>query len=164
MNKIFAITTHHEEPVDAAEAWERNGVCAIGFVRKGNLRRLKGEQFNRDIQLFLEIEKDDLILAYATGNMIAYVGQVVDGKCLYNDRNEVGKKAEFYYPNQFRVEWWPEPNHFQRTDFPQFFSKQLGKRGRTVVRLDLGGYSFAKAVGMIRTCANTNSAATDLNE
>ena len=81
MNNIFAITTHHEKPVDAAEAWERNGVCAIGFVRKGNLRRLKGEQFKRDIQLFLEIEKDDLILAYATGNMIAYVGQVVDGKC-----------------------------------------------------------------------------------
>jgi len=26
MNNIFAITTHHEKPVDAAEAWERNGV------------------------------------------------------------------------------------------------------------------------------------------
>lgn len=164
MNDVFAITTHHDEPVDAAEAWKRNGVCAIGFIRKRNLRHIKRTRFNRDIRLFLEIDKHDLILAYATRNMIAYVGQVIDGKCLYNDRNEVGDTSRFDYPNQLRVKWWSEPHHFQRTDLPQFFSAQLGKRGKTVVKLDLGSYSFGKAVEAIRACANSNSAATGPDE
>jgi hypothetical protein len=163
MNNIFAITTHHEDPIGAAEAWKRDGVCAIGFVRKGkSLRRLDIDILNGECRLFLKITKGDLILAYATGNMIAYIGEVVDGKCLYNNRNEVGDS--FDYPNQFKVKWWPEPNHYQRTDLPQFFSDQLGRRGKTVVRLELGSYSVARAINAIKACANTNSARAELNE
>ena len=117
---------------------------------------------NGDSQLFLQIGEGDLVLAYATGNMIAYVGEVSDGKCSFDAKNEIGR--EFDYPNQLRVTWWDEPNHFKRTDLPAFFSEQLGKRGKTVVRLDLGNYSLAKFTDVVRACANSGSAAPELNE
>ncbi len=139
----------------------RNGVCAIGFTEKGDLRRLAPSSLNRDTQLFLEIGKGDLILAYATGNMIAYVGDVVDGANLFNTKNEVDR--DFDYHNQKRVAWWDEPNHFKRTNILPF-SDQLGKRGKTVVRLDLGPYSFDKAIEVIKACAITGSASSELNE
>ena len=68
MNSIYAITTHHDKPSDAAEAWRELNVCAIGFRRYGVLTKGKLEDLSKDAQLFLKIKKGDLILAYAMGN------------------------------------------------------------------------------------------------
>ncbi len=162
MNKIYAITTHDKEPFKAAEAWKRNGLCAIGWINEGNLKNLNRNHLNQNMKLFLEIEKGDVILAYSTRNTIAYVGDVVDGQYIHDISNKVGH--DYGYPNQLSVQWWQEPKHFKRMDLPPFFSSQLGKRGRTVVCLDLGNYGFAKALDVIKACANTNSASSELNE
>ena len=40
MSDIWAIVTHHEDPDEAAEAWRREGVCAIGWDYGFDLRRV----------------------------------------------------------------------------------------------------------------------------
>jgi len=83
MNNIYAIVTHHEYPDEAAEAWKREGVCAIGWSDYGNLLKDRPKllrydpSFAKERQLFLSIRKGDVILAYSKRNTIAYVGTVV---------------------------------------------------------------------------------------
>ena len=140
MNSIWAITTHHERPGDAAEAWRECNVCAIGFVRYRNLKRAKREDLILDSQRFLEIKKGDLVLAYPGGNRIAYVGEIEDGKYERTAKNVVGLDEDdggFEYPNQYKVNWYDRPYDFSRKDLPPFLLNQLGKRGRTVVQIDL---------------------------
>lgn len=158
MKSIFAIVTHHEEPEAAAEAWKREGVCAIGW---GDLMRKPRKALDTHAAIardrFGEIKRGDLVLAYSTGNTIALVGDVTSG-WFRNEKNEVGAKGKFEYANQRRVKWWSKTRDFDRRQLPPFFSDQLGKRGQTIVKLDYHGYTFDKVVEIIRVCARSDSA------
>jgi hypothetical protein len=164
MGNIFSIVTHDKDPEGAAKAWERDGVCAIGWSRYGNLkksRNIKGRAATaRD--LFIGMRKGDVVLAYSTGNTIAYVGYV-RGEYKYNNSNEVGVSTKFAYANQRKVEWWRRPRYFDRRDLPQWISSQLGKR-KTITEIDLRGYGFEAALKIIRTCARVGSALSDFED
>jgi hypothetical protein len=152
---------------DAAEAWRECGVCAIGWVRYGNLRKVKQEEMPSEVQQFLKIKKGDLILAYAAGNRIALVGEVEDGKYMHTEKNVIGLDEDdggFGYPNQYRVRWYDKPHDFSRKDLPSFLTAQLGKRGRTVVPLNLYKRSFDEAKRIILTSAASESLSYDINE
>jgi hypothetical protein len=167
MNGIYAITTHHDRPSDAAEAWRECNVCAIGFTRYGNLKKAKQSELPSDVQLFLKIKKDDLVLAYAGGNRIAYVGEIENGEYLRTQKNIVGLKEDdggFEYPNQYRVKWYDKPYDFSRKDLPPFLLDQLGKRGRTVVRIELNRRSFDEVKQIIMTNARSGSLSYEINE
>lgn len=167
MNSIYALTTHHERRDDAAEAWHELNVCAIGFVRFGNLGRAKEEDLPSDVRAFLKIKKGDLVLAYAAGNRIAYVGEIVDGKYLHRTNNVVGLDEDdggFGYPNQYEVKWFDKPYDFSRKDLPDYLWKQLGKRGRTVVPLKLYRRSFDQVKQIILAAARSGSLSYDINE
>ena len=116
MKNIFCITTHINSKNEAAEEWKRTGVCAIGFHRKGNLKKLKQDNIHPQAKLFLEIKKGDVVLAYAGNSMIAYVGEVVNGKHIYNDKNKIGGEKNFGSPNQLKVKWRSEPHNFNRKE------------------------------------------------
>jgi len=167
MNSIYAITTHHERLDDAAEAWRECNVCAIGFVRYGNFKKAKPEELPSDAKSFLKIRKGDLILAYAAGNRIALVGEIENGKYMHTQKNVVGLDEDdggFGYPNQYIVRWYDKPYDFSRKDFPSFLRDQLGKRGRTVVPLNLYKRSFDEVKQIILATAASGSLSYDINE
>lgn len=167
MNSIYAITTHHKRPSEAAEAWREVNICAIGFTRAGKLTDAKIEDLPKDAQLFLKIKKGDLILAYAMCNRIAYVGEIENGEYIHTHENVVGldgKDGGFGYPNQYKVKWFEKPRDFSRIDLPDFLRKQLGKRGRTVVPINLNRRSFDEIKQIILVCARSESLSYDINE
>jgi hypothetical protein len=149
MSSIFAITTHHEDKDKAAEAWHQCGVCAIGWE--------PGE--NEQAKLFREIDKGDLVLAYSGGNTIAFVGEAT-GRYVEDEKNVVGrtkKSGGFGYCYQQKVRWYDKPCHFPRADLPPWMRDQLGKPFKTVVRLELGRWSFDEAREIILTTAKSGS-------
>lgn len=158
MGYIYVIITHHEEPVEVAEDWRRAGVCAIGYNYDGNIQKRRKDELGAAERTFLEINKGDVILAYAKRNMIAYVGNVIDERKHYSTRNKIG-----YYPNQIRVNWWAEPHHFSRWDLPKALAKQLGIHGKAVTKLNLDGYGFDETIRLIRD-ARSGSLLTRPNE
>lgn len=167
MNRIFAIVTHHKRPDDAAEAWKDCNVCAIGWSHFGRLTKAKRQELPSDVRKFLRIGKVDIILAYAGGNRIAYVGEIVNGKYMHTTRNIVGRSDEkggFDYPNQYAVKWWDRPYDFSRHDLPPFLLKQLGKRGRTVVPIEFHRRSFEEVKKIILTNALSGSLSYEVNE
>ena len=130
MNSIYAITTHNDRSADAAEAWRDVNVCAIGFTHYGKLTKEKPEKFPKDAQLFLKIKKGDLILAYARGNRIAYVGEIEDGEYIYTNHNVVGldgKNGGFGYPSQYKVRWFEKPR-FLKNRLASFSTKPVGEK------------------------------------
>ena len=167
MFNIFVLTTHHKKPERAAEAWVKHNVCAIGYVRIGDLSKVDPDEYPLEISNFMEISMGDIILAYTKKNRIAFVGEVVDGKYIYNDENIIGKPIEdggFWYPNQKQVKWFNEPNDFSRYDLPRDLNNQMGKRGKTVIKLDKGKRSFEKIKDIILTCAESGSLSFKGNE
>lgn len=167
MNRIYAIVTHHERPDDAAEAWKGCGVCAIGWARHGKLTEAKRQTLPLDAHRFLKIQKGDVILAYAGGNRIAYVGEIVNGRYMFTNRNIVGRNEDdggLEYPNQYKVKWWDRPYDFPRQDLPLFLFKQLGKRGRTVVPIEFHRRSFDEVKQIILTNARSGSLSYEVNE
>jgi hypothetical protein len=167
MNRIYAIVTHHERPDDAAEAWRECNVCAIGWSDYGNLKKAKQALLPSDAREFLKIEKGDMVLAYAGGNRIAYVGEIENGKYLHTSRNIVGRDEDdggFEYPNQYKVRWYYKPYDFSRYDLPLFLFNQLGKRGKTVVPIKLYRRSFAEVKQIILTNARSGSLSYEVNE
>lgn len=106
-------------------------------------------------------------MAYAGGNRIAYVGEIVNGKYRHTTRNIVGQSEErggFDYPNQYTVKWWDRPYDFSRYDLPPFLHKQLGKRGRTVVRIEFHRRSFEEVKKIIVTNALSGFLSYEVNE
>lgn len=155
MSKIYAIVTHHEKPIDAADAWVKEGVCGIGFYRldiggiknKEQLQKLLIEKkerpknkFMNEIMRFLEIEKGDVILAYEKKNIISAVGKVIVGDYEFNQSNLTGKPTGFNYPHQKRVEWLEKPREFSRKELPQKFADQIGKDKIGVTTTKISGY------------------------
>jgi hypothetical protein len=167
MSKIYAIVTHHKRPDDAAEAWKECNVCAIGFTSCGRLDKVRQENLPADARHFLKIQKEDIILAYALGNRIAYVGTVIDGKYIHTRKNIVGRSKEqggLEYPNQYKIRWWDKPYDFSRYDLPKFIWSQLGKKGRTVIPIMLHRRSFDQVKQIIMTSAESGSLSYDVNE
>lgn len=167
MNSVYSITTHDERPSEAADEWYENGVCAVGWVRYGNFKKKKIDELPKDVQTFLQIKKGDLILAYANRNRIAYVGEIETGEYIYQPDNSVSlseKDGGLGYPNQYKVCWYQSPQDFSRNDLPPYLSKQLGKRGKTVIPIDLNRQSFETIKGIILQCARHNSCSYDINE
>lgn len=165
MKDIYAITTHHEDPDAAAETWKEEGVCAVGWSSFGDLRKPK-KPLGEEQKLFMAIEREDVILAYATDNTIAYVGQVVGG-FRPNDRNKVGRSEEndgFGYSNQYRVKWWRDPHHFNRFQLPAELCEQIGKPHRTIVRLELCSFEFDDIIRIIKHSIKTGSALDKLED
>lgn len=160
MNSIYAITTHHERPSDAAEAWKENNVCAIGWSHFGALNEKDPKNYKIDIQDFLKIKKGDLILAYSKNNIISYIGEVETGEYLYTRKNIVGwseKEGGFDYANQYVINWFKTPQHFTRKVLPSWLSEQLGKMRKTVIPIDLQGRSFGDVKQIILDCARSES-------
>lgn len=166
MNSIYVIVTHHERPDEAAEAWKENGVCAIGFNSYGDLKKSKKDRLPPDAMYFSQIDKGDLILAYANRNKIALVGEVI-GDYERNKQNIVGRnedKGGFEYHNQYKVNWLTDPYDFDRKNLPEEFWKQMGRRGITVKKLDLGKRSFDQVRNIILSCAISGSLSQHGNE
>jgi len=146
MNSLFAIVTHHERPLDAAEAWRECNVCAIGHE--------SGPYYD----LFLQIDMGDLIFAYSLNNRIAYVGEIKDGNLQKDNENIVSQEGKdgFGYECQYEVKWYDKPHHFSRKELPKDLWTQFGKRGKTVVRIEVDGKremnakSFGKVKEIIR--------------
>jgi hypothetical protein len=151
IHSVYAITTHHKNPPDAAEAWRECNVCAIGDFEEDSLT----------YSTFDGINQGDLILAYSCHNRIAYVGEIANGKLRRENKNIVSddpKDDGFGYPNQKEVNWWDRPHHFSRKEklLPGDLRNQLGKRGKTVVQIKVNGETelnatqFSKVKEMIR--------------
>lgn len=163
--------THHANPSEAAEAWKRDGVCAIGWTNKweGDIRKVKQSILSKNRAFavartqFLDIRKEDLVLAYARNNMIAYVGEVKGGY-RYSRDNEVGRKDGFNYPNQLQVDWWPEPHHFDRKELPSWLASQLGKIGKTITKIETYDYGCERTIAIIRTCPTPGSALAQIED
>jgi hypothetical protein len=123
--KLVKIVTHHKNPRRAAEIYLKMGLIAIGYVyEKGvakknkerikeyfrNQRKVTEQKVGQGTSIFLrfrdEIEKGDVVFAYAASNRIALVGEII-GPHTFNDKNIVGdEEGEIGYPNQRRVKWW----------------------------------------------------------
>lgn len=183
MNNVYVVTTfdsNYEKDgynaETAVDAWKECGVCAIGWSGIGNLKEKSDDEIKlklketyksikgfNDIKDFLQIEKGDLILAYSNKNTIAYVGEVV-GDYVYTRDNKIGNENEIDYANQFSVNWWNSPHHFDRHELPSYIYKQLGKRGKTVIKLNFKNKSFDELKNIIKVCAISGSQLNALNE
>ncbi len=184
MNNVYAITTFNKEyrehgynAESAADAWKECGVCAVGWSKLENLKKQSDDEIKQklkniypntkgafyNIKDFLQIEKGDLILAYALGNTIAYVGEVV-GDYEYRRDNKIGNENEFDFAHQFHVNWWNEPRYFSRKDLPEDIRKQLGIIGKTVIKINLGQIGFDKFKEMIKDSAKSDSQLNEINE
>ena len=163
--------THHERSREAAEAWHKDRICAMGWSHLGDLIKVsekvlskkKNRRFARARRRFLRIQKGDTIFAYAGSNMVAYVGEVRT-RYRYTTTNLVGREDGFDYANQLGVKWWAEPHHFDRRQLPYWLATQLGKRDQIVEKLDLHGYGWKRVIKIIRTCAKSGSALDEFED
>jgi len=159
MADVFAIVTHLNNPIQAAEEWKKNGLCSMGGPRLAIRARVHPNNFDKETQLFLGLEKGDLILAYVKNNTIAYVGDIIDDKLIPRK-----KMSRLLYNLNKSVKWWDEPYYFKRFNLPKFFSDQLGKPHRTISPIDLGKYSFNQFKNIIITNAISGSGLDELSE
>ena len=145
MTKLVKVVTHHLEPKKAAELFAAEGVIAVGWVRSEGIA---GKTRDEIIQMLIdeeirnpewgasqlitfrdEIEKGDIIIAYATGNIVALIGDVTS-EYVFNNRNRVGNpKREIDYPNQRKMLWWDKPRNFHRNLLPGDLSESVASRG-----------------------------------
>lgn len=180
--KVFAIITWYKKSgrEDAAEAWKEESVVAIGWPNVGDLRKIKdcaqlSEKLGRPhsrAPLFLwtflkKMKKGDLILAYLTGNKIAYVGEV-KGRYKYERKNKVGRdtnKGGFNYPHQRHISWWPEPRYFSRKELPMKIAEQFGKEGQALREIDPGHLGFEGLKDFLKANAKRLSVSSlEINE
>jgi hypothetical protein len=160
MTSIYNIVTHHERPIEAAEAWISEGVCAVGFFdldakniqRKDEILKLVSRHDKNithsvnELWKFLQIEKGDIILAYCLNSTVAAVGEII-GDYSYNIKNIVGKDEDdggFDYPHQKKVKWFETPQYFDKEELPCVISKKLGQRGKTTTKIDYIAENFLK--------------------
>jgi len=121
-----------------------------------------GEPCKNRFRLFQEISRGDIVLAYASGNMVAYVGEVADSELRIEKKNETGHRYKYW--NQRNVKWWTEPNHFDRDNLPAWLRKQFPKRGQTITRFKMRGHTFNEAKSIIKSNPMSGSALADLKE
>jgi len=151
--KLVKIVTHHKNPRRAAEIYLKMGLIAIGYVyEKGvakkskerikeyfrNQRKVTEQKVGQGASIFLrfrdEIEKGDVVFAYAASNRIALVGEII-GPHTFNDKNIVGdEEGEIGYPNQRRVKWWDRPRNFDRSFLPRKLSEWVARPGTISIR------------------------------
>ena len=147
---VTKIVTHHRYPRDAAEAWARDSVCAVGFVTDPNhvgkdVEAIRGyftksgsseAAARMDAASFIrfrdEMKEGDVVLAYVCDNTVGLVG-VVRGKMLFDDENETG--GDFCYPNQRPVDWLDSPRFFSRNYLPGGLKDWVCSKG-TILRIE----------------------------
>lgn len=145
---VVKIVTHHTDTIGAAKAWIREGVCAVGFVYDEEtahsdaetIRQYMLDEGSNEASIpsyssqFLrfrdEVEVGDLVFAYVTNNRVGMVG-VVRSEMFYTEDNSVA--AEFDYPNQRRVDWWPDLQFFERAELPNDLKRWVATTG-TILR------------------------------
>ena len=131
MNSIYAITTHHSRPTDAAEAWHECGVCAIGWYA-GDHRFDKAPEndLEPEAKLFLHLKKGDLILAYPGDNRIAYVGEIRDQGNIFSMKRTVlagmRGRADLGMRTRKKSNGTMNPMIFQEKTFLSFMRSNLG--------------------------------------
>ena len=150
---LVKIVTHHKNPSRAAELYLHEGLIAIGYVYDKAVsqkneeaikkyfredRDLTEQQVGQSASIFLkfrdEIKEGDVVFAYAGGNKIALVGEII-GPHKFNDRNIVGdEKGDIGYPNQRKVKWWDTPQSFDRTFLPRDLSEWVARPGTLAIR------------------------------
>jgi MoxR-like ATPase len=155
MVKLVRIVTHHDNPERAAELFAEERVVAVGWLRSGSISGKTVDEIEKMLinegwdppsyprsQLIKfrdEIKKGDIIVAYKKRNVVALIGEVIDGRFKFNNRNKMGlpkdKGGEIDYPNQKEVKWWDKPRDFHRNLLPGNLSKMVIER-RTIKILD----------------------------
>ncbi len=154
MPKLVKVVTHHMNPKRAAELFAEEEIVALGWPQVGNLtgksrREVKdvlrknsnfseGKAAKDAGQLLMfrdDVEKGDIIFAYQKGNTVALVGEVVDGKYTFNNRNKVGDpKGDIDYPQQKSVKWWDKPRNFNRSLLPEDLASWVAVIGTIAIR------------------------------
>lgn len=155
--KVTRVFTHHEYPRDAAEEGFSSDLISIGFVYnkeisiKGDKDDIKNAIRDRNPTLseykignaaghFLrfrdEISVGDSIIAYEGENIVSGVG-IVQGPCVYNDKNSLGDPNGYFgYPNQRSVKWEKSPRYFSRWKLIPDLSYWVGLPGTVYVKKD----------------------------
>lgn len=145
MTKLVKVVTHHEIPGRAAELFAVEGVIAVGWARGESI---VGKTRDEIIQMLTdegnsnpewgasqlitfrdEIEKGDIIIAYAPTNIVALIGEVTS-EYKFNNKNRVGDpNGEIDYPNQRKMLWWDKPRNFHRNLLSGDLSNSVASRG-----------------------------------
>jgi len=167
---VVRIVTHHNYLKDVVRAWYREGVCAVGYVYDPQYMNLDYEGIREyrlrtkragdrrtaaiDARAFItfrdEVQIGDLIFAYVGNNIVGLVGEVT-GKARFYTENGVGSPdGKFYYPNQRLVDWWPEPQMFERYELPDEISEWVAGRD-TISRRAEGGRELGRIVRRIKS-------------
>ena len=172
---IFKIVTHHSDTRRAAEAWARLGVCAVGYIYDSEMihadreeikaymykKRKRKSAIPADAGAFIRFRDDiqigELVFAYVGSNIVGLVGEV-EGDVFFDDENEVGDV--FYYPNQRRVNWWPEPRFFDRRELPHDVSEWIKMRG-TILRRKYKVKSLKQEIRKIKSGVMKDSLETE---
>ncbi len=151
MAKLIRIVTHHGKPEKAAELFAEEEVIAVGWARSGSIAEKTRDEI---IQMLIEegipnpewgasqlitfrdeIEMGDIIIAYATKNVVALIGEV-SSEYMCNNENKVGDPdGEIDYPNQRKMLWWDKPKNFHRSLLPNDLPELVASRG-TIKILD----------------------------
>ncbi len=140
---------------DAAEEGFSSDLISIGFVYneeisiKGDKEDIKNDIRDRHPSFsehklgnaaghFLrfrdEISVGDSIIAYEGENVVSGVG-IVQGTCVYNDKNSLGDpKGLFGYPNQRSVKWEDSPCYFSRWKLMPDLSYWVGLPGTVYIK------------------------------
>lgn len=145
MTKLVKVVTHHVKPKRAAELFAEEGVIAVGWARSESMA---GKTRDEIVQILAdegnsnpewgasqlitfrdEIEKGDIVIAYAPTNVVAQIGEV-SSEYVFNNTNRVGDpNGEIEYPNQREMLWWDKPRNFHRNLLPGDLSNSVASRG-----------------------------------
>lgn len=145
MVKLIKIVAHHEKPMEASKLFAKEEVVAVGWARSGTIDKKTKEEIIEMLvkegiknpewgatQLLTfrdEIEIGDIVIAYATQNIVALVGEVT-GDYKFNKDNLVGDpEGNIDYPNQKSMSWWDKPRFFHRNFLPDDLSASVASRG-----------------------------------
>jgi hypothetical protein len=167
MPSVWYLVTYHtggREPDKVAYYWKQYKICAIGTGPA--IRTIYRELQGTPLETFKSMKKGDLVLAYIKNNTIAYVGYIKDDEVVKNQKNIVGNYRNGYgYPIQRNVDWWDEPHHFDRSQFPQHIKDQMGQINVVIRRIDLGSWSFSDFIEYLKSSrVKTGTGLDDFDE
>jgi len=135
--KVVRVCTHHKHKHEAAEAFIKDNVVAVGFVYDRNdalnaskdqikQKRLDERPYETEKQAARaasdfcrfrdEIKPGFIVIAYEGDNTVAAIGKINDSFD-FNDRNATGNpNGPLYYTNQFPVKWERSHRFFNRSE------------------------------------------------
>ncbi|MCX6777272.1 MAG: hypothetical protein NT157_00095 [Candidatus Micrarchaeota archaeon] len=165
MGRVYSIVTCNERSDEAAEAWIKEGICAVGWydgidlqgvktkeqlvqkLKKNGIRKPNTKSVN-EVLHFLEINKGDVVIAYQRNNTIAAVGEVISDYH-FNVTNSVGSPDGFNYQHQKKVKWLDHPREFSRHELPSPIAGRVTLRGKTTLEIKTQ-YNALQFLKMVR--------------